>query len=109
MNFPYETEKSYLYGGNCLIMEVNPSVPNKPISKKSRIFASDYQYMETDIITVSDFEMRPVARSIEHAKAKQTKMYAISLRGKSAETSYLQLCDKYWEYSIQSSKNLNKD
>lgn len=36
-------------------------------------------------------------------------MYAISLRGKSAETSYLQLCDKYWEYSIQSSKNLNKD
>lgn len=60
MNFPYETEKSYLYGGNCLIMEVNPSVPNKPISKKSRIFASDYQYMETDIITVSDFEMRPV-------------------------------------------------
>lgn len=41
MNFPYETEKSYLYGGNCLIMEVNPSVPNKPISKKSRIFASD--------------------------------------------------------------------
>ena len=59
MNFPYETEKSYLYGGNCLIMEVNPSVPNKPISKKSRIFASDYQYMETDIITVSDFEMRP--------------------------------------------------
>jgi len=106
MNFPYETEKSYLYGGNCLIMEVNPSVPNKPISKKSRIFASDYQYMETDIITVSDFEMRPVdymlARSIEHAKAKQTKMYAISLGGKSAETSYLQLCDKYWEYSIQS-------
>lgn len=77
MNFPYETEKSYLYGGNCLIMEVNPSVPNKPISKKSRIFASDYQYMETDIITVSDFEMRPVdymlARSIEHAKAKQQK------------------------------------
>ena len=74
MNFPYETEKSYLYGGNCLIMEVNPSVPNKPISKKSRIFASDYQYMETDIITVSDFEMRPVdymlARSIEHAKAE---------------------------------------
>ena len=66
-----------------------------------------------DIITVSDFEMRPVdymlARSIEHAKAKQTKMYAISLGGKSAETSYLQLCDKYWEYSIQSSKNLNKD
>ena len=113
MNFPYETEKSYLYGGNCLIMEVNPSVPNKPISKKSRIFASDYQYMETDIITVSDFEMRHVdymlARSIEHAKAKQTKMYAISLGGKSAETSYLQLCDKYWEYSIQSSKNLNKD
>ena len=41
MNFPYETEKSYLYGGNCLIMEVNPSVPNKPISKKSRIFAED--------------------------------------------------------------------
>ena len=113
MNFPYETEKSYLYGGNCLIMEVNPSVPNKPISKKSRIFASDYQYMETDIITVSDFEMRPVdymlARSIEHAKAKQTKMYAISLGGKSAETSYLQLCDKYWEFSIQSSKHLNKD
>lgn len=105
MNFPYETEKSYLYGGNCLIMEVNPSVPNKPISKKSRIFASDYQYMETDIITVSDFEMRPVdymlARSIEHAKAKQTKMYAISLRGKSAETSYLQLCDKYWKVIIE--------
>ncbi|RHD47630.1 hypothetical protein DW794_11735 [Bacteroides caccae] len=74
---------------------------------------SEEGYMETDIITVSDFEMRPVdymlARSIEHAKAKQTKMYAISLGGKSAETSYLQLCDKYWEYSIQSSKNLNKD
>lgn len=74
---------------------------------------SEEGYMETDIITVSDFEMCPVdymlARSIEHAKAKQTKMYAISLGGKSAETSYLQLCDKYWEYSIQSSKNLNKD
>ena len=48
MNFPYETEKSYLYGGNCLIMEVNPSVPDKPISKKSRIFASDYQSLKKD-------------------------------------------------------------
>ena len=35
---------------------------------------SEEGYMETDIITVSDFEMRPVdymlARSIEHAKAE---------------------------------------
>lgn len=70
-------------------------------------------YMEADIITVSDFEMRPVdkllSRSIEHAKAKQTKMYAISLGGKSAETSYLKLCDKYWEYSVQNAENLNKN
>lgn len=70
-------------------------------------------YVQADIITVSDFEMRPVdyllARSIERAKAKETKMYAISLGGKSAEKSYLNLCDKYWEYSVQDAKNLNKD
>ncbi|WP_294471513.1 VWA domain-containing protein [uncultured Bacteroides sp.] len=70
-------------------------------------------YVQADIITVSDFEMRPVgellARSIERAKAKETKMYAISLGGKNAETSYLNLCDKYWEYSVQDAKNLNKD
>ena len=69
-------------------------------------------YMEADIITVSDFEMHPVdnmlAKSIERAKARQTKMYAISLGGKSAEASYLKLCDKYWEYSIQSTEKLNK-
>ena len=53
MNFPYETEKSYLYGGNCLIMEVNPSVPDKPISKKSRIFASDYQSLKKDSNRIS--------------------------------------------------------
>lgn len=70
-------------------------------------------YVQADIITVSDFEMRPVdyllARSIERAKAKETKMYAISLGGKNAEKSYLNLCDKYWEYSVQDAKNLNKD
>ena len=74
---------------------------------------SEEGYMEADIITVSDFEMRPVdkllSQSIEHAKAKQTKMYAISLGGKSAETSYLKLCDKYWEYSVQNAENLNKN
>ena len=74
---------------------------------------SEEGYMEADIITVSDFEMRPVdkllSRTIEHAKAKQTKMYAISLGGKSAETSYLKLCDKYWEYSIQNAESLNKN
>lgn len=70
-------------------------------------------YVQADIITVSDFEMRPVdyllARSIERAKAKETKMYAISLGGKNAEKSFLNLCDKYWEYSVQDAKNLNKD
>lgn len=74
---------------------------------------SEEGYMEADIITVSDFEMRPVdkllSRTIEHAKAKQTKMYAISLGGKSAETSYLKLCDKYWEYSVQNAESLNKN
>ena len=33
----------------------------------------------------------------------------ISLGGKSAETSYLKLCDKYWEYSIQNAESLNKN
>ena len=50
-----------------------------------------------------------LSQSIEHAKAKQTKMYAISLGGKSAESSYLKLCDKYWEYSVQNAENLNKN
>ena len=74
---------------------------------------SEEGYMEADIITVSDFEMRPVdnmlAKSIERAKAKETKMYAISLGGKSAENSYLKLCDKYWEYSVQTAEKLNKN
>ena len=46
---------------------------------------SEEGYMETDIITVSDFEMRPVdymlARSIEHAKAKQTKSFIADSTG----------------------------
>lgn len=74
---------------------------------------SEEGYQEADIITVSDFEMRPVDKilsgSIERAKAKQTKMYAISLGGKEAEASYLSLCDKYWDYTIQTAKVLNKD
>lgn len=74
---------------------------------------SEEGYQEADIITVSDFEMRPVDQilsgSIERAKAKQTKMYAISLGGKEAEASYLNLCDKYWDYTIQTAKVLNKD
>lgn len=74
---------------------------------------SEEGYMEADIVAVSDFEMRPVdallTRSIEHAKAKETKLYAISLGGKSAETSFLKLCDKYWDYSVHDAKNLNKD
>lgn len=74
---------------------------------------SEEGYQEADIITVSDFEMRPVdhilSGSIERAKAKQTKMYAISLGGKDAEASYLNLCDKYWDYTIQTAKVLNKD
>lgn len=74
---------------------------------------SEEGYMQADIVTVSDFEMRPVdynlSQSIERAKSKQTKMYAISLGGKSAETSYLNLCDKYWDYSIQNAENLNKN
>lgn len=37
------------------------------------------------------------------------KMYAISLGGKSAEKSFLKLCDKYWEYSIQSTGKFNKN
>lgn len=52
---------------------------------------------------------KTLAESIERAKAKETKMYAISLGGKSAENSYLNLCDKYWEYNIHTDKNLNKD
>ena len=63
MNFPYETEKSYLYEGNCLIMEVNPSVPDKPISKKSRIFASDYQSLKKDsnrLFYIQHDKFRPV-------------------------------------------------
>lgn len=74
---------------------------------------SEEGYMEADIVAVSDFEMRPVdallTRSIEHAKAKETRLYAISLGGKSAETSFLKLCDKYWDYSVHDAKNLNKD
>lgn len=64
----------------------------------------DEGFQEADIVTVSDFEMRPVdpvlTGNIERVKAKQTKMYAISLGGKIAETSYLHLCDKYWEYTL---------
>lgn len=74
---------------------------------------SEEGYMEADIITVSDFEIRPVGKtladSIERVKAKETKMYAISLGGKNAESSYLDLCDKYWEYNVHTDKNLNKD
>lgn len=74
---------------------------------------SEEGYQEADIIAVSDFEMRPLtamlSRSIERAKSKQTKMYAISLGGKIAEKGYLELCDKYWEYNIHNAKNLNKD
>lgn len=74
---------------------------------------SEEGYMEADIITVSDFEMPPVSdvlgQSIERAKAKETKMYAISLGGKSAEKSFLKLCDKYWEYSNQSAGKFNKN
>ena len=68
MNFPYETEKSYLYGGNCLIMEVNPSVPDKPISKKSRIFASDYQSLKKDsnrLFYIQHDKFRPVNKILK--------------------------------------------
>ena len=70
-------------------------------------------FQQADIVTVSDFEMRPVdsilSQNIERARSKQTKMYAISLGGKNAEMSYLNLCDKYWEYSIHTAQNLNKN
>lgn len=89
--------------GDFLSQSFHGGTDMEPVITHALRKISEEGYMETDIITVSDFEMRPVdymlARSIEHAKAKQTKMYAISLGGKSAETSYLQLCDKYWEYS----------
>ena len=68
MNFPYETEKSYLYGGNCLIMEVNPSAPDKPISKKSRIFASDYQSLKKDsnrLFYIQHDKFRPVNKILK--------------------------------------------
>lgn len=62
------------------------------------------EYRDADIITVSDFEIRPVEetllRRIDQIKEHQTKLYALSLGGKSAEQSYLDLCDKYWNYNV---------
>ncbi len=64
-----------------------------------KILAEGYE--EADIITVSDFEMRPVGeklcRRIELIKEHHTQLYAISLGGKIAEKSFLDLCDKYFE------------
>lgn len=72
--------------GDFLSQSFHGGTDMEPVITHALRKISEEGYMETDIITVSDFEMRPVdymlARSIEHAKAKQTKMYAISLGGR---------------------------
>ena len=49
-------------------MEVNPSVPDKPISKKSRIFASDYQSLKKDsnrLFYIQHDKFRPVNKILK--------------------------------------------
>lgn len=59
-------------------------------------------YHEADLVMMSDFEMPPVdeplAAGIRQIKENQTRIYALSM-GDNPEPSYLNICNKYWEFS----------